>query len=116
MRLCEHRMKLKPASIAELASLLASERMRAEKVTSFDLRALDLLVEHKAEDMTATVGAGITLADLQKQLALNGQWLPLDPPNAESLSIGALLATNVSGPRRFGYGTIRDYVIGLQVV
>jgi len=56
-------------------------------------------VEHKAEDMTATVGAGMNLADLQKQLALNGQWLPIDPPNRKSLSIGALLATNVSGPR-----------------
>jgi len=109
-------MKLKPASIAELASLLAADRTRMEKVTSFDLSAIDRLVEHKAEDMTATVGAGMNLADLQKQLALNGQWLPIDPPKPESLSIGALLATNVSGPRRFGYGTVRDYVIGLQVV
>ncbi len=109
-------MKLKPASIAELASLLASNRPQTEKVPSFDLSALDRLVEHKAEDMTATVGAGMKLADLQKQLALNGQWLPIDPPNPAGLSIGALLATNVSGPRRFGYGTVRDYVIGLQVV
>src|SRR5437016_4261154 len=109
-------MKLKPASIAELSRLLVTDCTRMEKVTSFDLRALNRLVEHKAEDMTATVGAGMTLADLQKQLALNGQWLPVDPPNPEGLSIGALLATNVSGPRRFGYGTIRDYVIGLQVV
>ena len=108
--------RLKPASIAELASLLAADRTRMEKVTSFDLTALNRLEEHKAEDMTATVGAGMNLADLQKQLALNGQWLPVDPPQPEDLSIGALLATNVSGPRRFGYGTIRDYVIGLQVV
>ena len=109
-------MKLRPESIAELASLLAADRTRMEKVTSFDLTALDRLVEHKAEDMTATVGAGMNLANLQKQLALNGQWLPIDPPNPAGLSIGALLATNVSGPRRFGYGTVRDYVIGLQVV
>ena len=87
-----------------------------EKVTSFDLSALGRLVEHKADDMTATVGAGMNLADLQKHLALNGQWLPIDPPQPENLSVGALLATNISGPRRFGYGTIRDYVIGLQVV
>lgn len=109
-------MKLKPASIAELANFLAADRTRMEKVTSFDLNALDRLVEHKAEDMTATVGAGMNLADLQKQLALNGQWLPIDPPEPENLNVEALLATNVSGPRRFGYGTVRDYVIGLQVV
>ncbi len=109
-------MKLKPASIAELASLLAGGRAQIEKVTSFDLTALDRLVEHKAEDMTATVGAGMSLDAFQKHLALNGQWLPIDPPNPAGLSIGALLDTNVSGPRRFGYGTVRDYVIGLQVV
>src|SRR5439155_6869317 len=80
------------------------------------LSALGRLVEHKAEDMTATVGAGMNLADLQKHLAINGQWLPIDPPQPENLSVGALLATNISGPRRFGYGTVRDYVIGLQVV
>src|SRR5258708_768949 len=66
--------------------------------------------------MTATVEAGMTLADIQKQISTRGQWLPIDPPNAEQLSIGSLLATNVSGPRRFGFGTIRDFVIGLQVV
>ena len=76
-------MKLKPASIAELASLLASNPARMEKLTSFDLTALNGLAEHKAEDMTATVGAGMGLADFQKQLSLNGQWLPVDPPRPD---------------------------------
>src|SRR5439155_25100635 len=39
----------------------------------------------------------------------------IDPPNTEKLSIGDLLSKNWSGPRRFGYGTIRDYVIGMKV-
>ena len=52
-------MNLKPTSIAELCSVLAGERMPAQKVTSFDLSAVNRLVEHKAEDMTATVGAGL---------------------------------------------------------
>jgi len=73
-------MKLKPASIAEWRALLAADRTRMEKVTSFDLSAIDRLVEHKAEDMTATVGAGMEFGRPPKQLALNGQWLPIDPP------------------------------------
>jgi FAD/FMN-containing dehydrogenase len=65
--------------------------------------------------MTATAEAGLTLAELQTRLALGGQWLPVDPPHPERLTLGALIAANASGPRRFGYGTIRDYVIGLKV-
>src|SRR5258708_767443 len=109
-------MTLKPAIVEELTKLLADASARGEKISGFDLSALHRLVEHKAEDMTATVEAGMTLANFQQQVATRGQWLPIDPPNAEQLTIGALLATNVSGPRRFGFGTIRDFVIGLQVV
>lgn len=72
-------------------------------------------VEHIPEDMTATVDAELTLSALQTQLARGGQWLPIDPPGADTLTLADLLAHNLSGPRRFGYGTIRDYVIGLKV-
>ncbi|MDB6057989.1 MAG: FAD-binding oxidoreductase, partial [Verrucomicrobiales bacterium] len=33
-----------------------------------------------------------------------------------SITVEQLLASNASGPRRFGYGTVRDYVIGMAVV
>jgi len=72
-------------------------------------------IEHISTDMTVTADAGLTLAALQTELAKGGQWLPIDPPSPGSLSIANLLAHNLSGPRRFGYGTIRDYVIGLRV-
>ena len=107
---------LQPANLDELSSMLADVHARGKKISAVDISVLNRVLEHKAEDMTARVEAGITLAELQKQLALRGQWLPVDPPNPEGLSLGALLATNVSGPRRFGYGTVRDYVIGIAVV
>ena len=31
-------------------------------------------------------------------------------------TLGGALAANVSGPRRYGYGTLRDYVIGISTV
>ena len=49
-------------------------------------------------------------------MAKGGQWLPLDPPNPESVTIGDLLAKNLNGPRRFGCGTVRDWLIGMTVV
>ncbi|MBI3418173.1 MAG: FAD-binding oxidoreductase [Verrucomicrobia bacterium] len=108
-------MILHPANLRELTETLAALNTRDEKVASFDLAALNSVVEHTPEDMTATVQAGMTFADFQKQLARHGQWLALDPPHAAGASIGDVLATNASGPRRFGYGTIRDYLLGIQV-
>jgi glycolate oxidase FAD binding subunit len=77
---------------------------------------LDRLLEHEAPDLTCHVEAGITLAALQTQLATKGQRLALDPAAAEEVTIGGLLATNMSGPKRFRYGTARDLVIGLSVI
>ena len=94
---------------------MADANARGQKVTGVDLSALNRVVAHTPEDLTVKVEAGSKLADLQSALAARGQWLPIDPPNPERLSIGALLATNASGPRRYGCGTIRDYLIGIQV-
>ncbi len=74
------------------------------------------LLEHEAPDLTCHVEAGITLAALQAQLAAKGQWLALDPPDAQQATIGGILASNASGPKRLRYGTARDIVIGLHVV
>ena len=45
-----------------------------------------------------------------------GQWLPLDPPAPGTATLGGVLAANAAGPRRQGYGTARDLVIGMRVV
>jgi glycolate oxidase FAD binding subunit len=81
-----------------------------------DTRGLDRVCEYPARDMTITVQAGITVARLRDALAAENQWLPVDVPNADRATLGGALAANVSGPRRFGFGTFRDYVIGLSAV
>jgi glycolate oxidase FAD binding subunit len=80
------------------------------------LRRLDRLVEHEPGDLTVTVEAGMTVAELQAALRGRGQWLSLDPADAERATIGGVLATNASGPRRHLYGTARDLLIGITVV
>jgi len=105
-------MTLKPRTISELQELLP----RSRGVDAVLLDAVANLIEHVPGDMTATVQAGMRLADFQARLAKAGQWLPVDPPNPKTMTIGGLLAANLNGPRRFGCGTIRDWLIGLAVV
>src|SRR3954447_9872373 len=78
---------------------------------------LDQLLEHNPADMTASVQAGMPLRALQDRLAEAGQWLALDPPTGpDGATVGGLLATGESGPRRLRYGALRDLVIGLTLV
>jgi glycolate oxidase FAD binding subunit len=74
------------------------------------------VVDHPARDMTITVGAGITLESLAQILQSEQQRLPVDIPHPERATLGGMVAANASGPRRYGYGTLRDYVIGISVI
>lgn len=87
-------------------------------------RSLDLLVgtsnmdrvtEHAAGDLVVTAQAGVPLAALQEHVAFAKQWLALDPPEAGA-TVGGVVATAASGPRRLLYGTPRDLLIGITVV
>jgi len=74
------------------------------------------VLEHEAPDLTCHVEAGLTLAALQAKLAKKGQWLALDPADAAQSTVGGILASNASGPKRLRYGSARDLVIGLHVI
>ena len=80
------------------------------------LAKLNRVIDYPARDMTITVEAGITVEQLAGTLADERQMLPIDVPQAGSATLGGLVATAFSGPRRYGYGTMRDYVIGISAV
>jgi len=77
---------------------------------------LNAVVAHRHGDLTATVQAGATLDAVNRSLARHGQWLPLDPPAGDRATIGGIVATNDSGPRRHRYGAPRDLIIGVEIV
>lgn len=74
-----------------------------------------VVVDYPARDMTITVGAGLRIGELQQILQKENQQLPLDVADDEML-LGQFVAEDISGPRQFGYGTLRDYVIGIEAV
>ena len=85
-------------------------------VTEIRLDKLNRVIDYPARDMTITVEAGIRMAELSGLLNAENQRLPIDVPQAEQATLGGVIATNWSGPRRFGCGTMRDYVIGISAI
>lgn len=80
-----------------------------------DLSALDRVLDHQAGDLILATQAGVRLADVQSVAAEGGQRLTLDE-TVPGGSVGGMLATNASGPRRQAVGTARDLLIGITVV
>ena len=83
--------------------------------------ALDGPIEHSAADLTAVVPAGVRLGALRSALGQAGdgsapQLLPIDPPLAESATLGGALAVGLGGPLRGRYGQPRDMVLGMTVL
>lgn len=74
------------------------------------------IVEHTPGDMTVTVRAGTPFHELQEYLASYNQKVALDPSQPERATIGGIVAANESGPKRLGYGSARDAVIGMRIV
>jgi len=128
--------ELVPATVSELARLLAANSSGPRRPVfpvggrtalgfgfgvdpaSLELTTsrLDRVIDYPARDMTVTVEAGCRVSELQNQLKPEGQRLPVDVPLAHRATLGGAIASNAAGPRRFGLGTLRDYVIGIGCV
>lgn len=68
-------------------------------------------------NQVVTVGAGMGLADLQKELAAREQWLPIRPPfSHREFTVGGLVALGACGPERIYYGAPRDRLLGLRFI
>ncbi len=80
------------------------------------LRGINQVIDYPHDDLTITVQAGITLAELQHTLAAQRQTLPIDVLLPHQATVGGSVAANSNGPRRTGWGTWRDYVLGLSFV
>ena len=124
-----------PAAIPELSELVRQSAMDGRALypfggrtmldlglnptkpgTAVDMRQLNQVIDYPARDMTITVQAGIVLSHLRDVLLAEKQRLPVDIPCIDRATLGGAIATNASGSRRFGLGTLRDYVIGISAI
>lgn len=72
------------------------------------------VIEHYVRDMVVRAAAGITLRQLQAELQPHGQFLPIDAD--DDLTLGEVIAHNVYGGLRLGFGAMRDRLLGLGYV
>jgi glycolate oxidase FAD binding subunit len=81
---------------------------------ALDLTALDRIVEFEPEDLTLTAECGVTIETLRARLVAAGQELPLEASLPARATLGGVLATNASGPRRRRFGAPRDRILGAR--
>jgi glycolate oxidase FAD binding subunit len=100
------------------------------------------IIDVDTANLTITVEAGVKFRDIQARLATqedrcylpledlateadevicsdrshSGSFLPMDPPRADKATIGGIVATNTSGPRRLLYRLPRDLILGVRMV
>ena len=80
-----------------------------------DTRRLDRIVEHAAGDLVVVAQAGVPLAELGERLAGDRQRLAVDEV-VPGTTVGGMLGTGVTGPRRLQAGAVRDLVLGVTMV
>ena len=128
------RLMLRPATTAEVAGLVresaatgcalrlrgagtwldAGHPVRADATLSLD--RLRGVVQYRPDDLTITVEAGTTLAELDDATRAHGQWCPLLPWGDDAGTVGATLATATAGPFAARLGRPRELVLGLDCV
>jgi glycolate oxidase FAD binding subunit len=75
------------------------------------------IIEYEPSEFTFTALAGTPVAEIAAALAAQGQYLPFDPVLGEAGStLGGALASGVSGPGRFRFGGLRDFILGVRFV
>jgi glycolate oxidase FAD binding subunit len=89
---------------------------RAPCVT-LDVSALTGIIDYQPDECTFTARAATRIADVEAMLAERGQYLPFEPPFADrGATLGGTVAAALSGPGRFRYGGVRDFLLGVRFV
>jgi len=77
---------------------------------------LNKITDYVPEDLVVVAEAGITLSDLQKTLRQNGNWLPIDVAAPDRQTLGGIVAARANSTLRAGYGSVRDWLVGCELV
>ena len=78
-----------------------------------DTRAWRGIVAYDPTELVITVRSGTPLAEVESALAEKNQMLAFEPPHfGDNATVGGMVASGLSGPRRATVGALRDFVLG----
>ena len=90
---------------------------------ALSLRNLTGITLHRPQELILSAWAGTPLPEIEAALAAHGQHLIAEPPDLSAFfgtdrpaTLGGVVATNLSGPRRIAWGAMRDHVMGIRAV
>jgi len=91
---------------------------------TLNLSKLNGIIEYLPEELYITVKAGTPIIKIEEELKKNKQQLAFEPIDFGYLfsnksnqgTAGGLVSCNISGPRRFKVGNVRDHVLGFRGV
>ena len=84
------------------------------KLSTTGLRGIS---EYDPSEFTFTAAAGTPVREIAAALAERGQYLPFDPMLVDAgATLGGTVAAGLSGPGRFRFGGLRDFILGVRFV
>lgn len=86
-------------------------------LTRLDIGGYQGIVDYQPSELVLTARAGTPLEIINETLAEQGQMLAFEPPAyGPSATLGGVVASGLSGPRRPFAGAVRDFVLGCKMI
>ena len=121
-RLCPDSIDELVEAVRSTPQLLPVGAQTKPRLSQFDgsileTKRLNGIIEYDPGEFTFTALAGTPLSEISAALAERGQYLPFDPVlEKHGATLGGTVAAGLSGPGRFRYGGVRDFILGVRFV